>query len=95
MPIQIAQQSDPFAITRETRAEAWSSYLNGCQTHDDVMALYADAWAAWNSAARRGALTKAHRDAVVLADAARAASIETRRKSGVAGDAQSVAGEHT
>jgi hypothetical protein len=96
MPIEIARtterMTEALGFDRSTRAEAWAVRIEHALDHPSVMEAWADAWHAWTSAARRGVLTLSHRDAVLRADAARAASVQTLAGiRPVAGDAQTVA----
>lgn len=84
MPVHIPSSPDGFVMSAAVRAEAWEIAFEQAVTHEAVMTRYSEAWAQWNSAAKRGALTQAHLNAVRMADAARARSlsVEMAKRSG-------------
>lgn len=93
MPLHIAPRDpmDAFTIDSETRLEGWETAFAQARTHQAVMELYSEAWARWNSAARRpmpgkagySALTMAHRQVCLLAEAHRARSLAEIRAAAV------------
>lgn len=83
MPLHIAPR-DPmnaFEISGETRQEGWETAFAQCRTHADTMALWSEAWSRWNSPVARARWN--NRDAVVMAERARAASLAEIRAAAV------------
>jgi hypothetical protein len=66
---------EALGLPAAVRAEAWSIRMDQCHDHAEIMAAWADAWDAWNRASKRGAVNTTHRDAVLIAEAARMQSL--------------------